>query len=59
MFEDLKWLMELQKVDRKIFQLTGEQRTISSKIEKLNNEVEELSLNKLKSVRKQKEYAEN
>ncbi|MDA3884100.1 MAG: hypothetical protein PF638_00730 [Candidatus Delongbacteria bacterium] len=59
MFEDLKWLIELQKVDSAIFQITGEQRTISSKIEKLNNEVEELSLNKLKSVRKQKEYVED
>ncbi len=59
MFEDLKWLIELQKVDRAIFQLTGEQRTIDGKINALNNEIEELSLNKLKSVRKQKEYIED
>ncbi|MCK5759806.1 MAG: hypothetical protein KAH33_00835 [Candidatus Delongbacteria bacterium] len=59
MFEDLKWLMELQKVDRAIFQLTGEERTINNKIVSLNNEIEELSLNKLKSIRKQKEYFED
>ena len=59
MFEDLKWLMELQKVDRAIFQLTGEERTINNKIVSLSNEIEELSLNKLKSIRKQKEYFED
>ena len=59
MFEDLKWLMELQKVDRAIFQLTGEERTINNKIVSLSNEIEELSLNKLKSIRKQKEYIED
>lgn len=59
MFEDLKWLIELQKIDSAIFKLTGEQRTIDSKINILNNEIEELSLNKLKSVRKQKEFIED
>ncbi|MBN2790503.1 MAG: hypothetical protein JXR69_09975 [Candidatus Delongbacteria bacterium] len=59
MFEDLKWLIELQKVDRAIYQLTGEERTIDSKITRLNSEIEELTLNKLKSVRKQKEYFED
>ena len=59
MFEDLKWLIELQKVDRLIFQLTGEERTINNKVVSLNNEIEELSLNKLKSVRRQKEFVED
>ena len=59
MFEDLKWLIELQKVDHAIFQLTGEERTINSKITSLSNDIEELSLNKLKSVRKQKEFMED
>ena len=59
MFEDLKWLIELQKVDRSIFQLTGEERTINNKIINLSNEIEELSLNKLKSIRKQREYIED
>lgn len=59
MFEDLKWLIELQKIDTSIFQLTSEQRTIESIIVTLNNEIEELSLKKLKLVRKHKEYIED
>lgn len=59
MLEDLKWLIELQKIDTTIFKVTGEQRNLESKIKKLQNEVEEITLNKLKLARKQKESSED
>jgi predicted nucleic acid-binding Zn-ribbon protein len=59
MFEDLKWLVELQKLDNQIYQLTGEERNTNSFISKMKQEIEELSLNKVKHIRKLREHQED
>ena len=45
---DLEWLIKLQKVDTKIFTLTGEERKSETNIKKLKIAVEELLFKKLK-----------
>lgn len=59
MFEDLKWLIELQKVDNEIHQLTSEEKNSESFINRMKHEIEELSLNRVKLIRKQREHNED
>ncbi|HQO10666.1 MAG TPA: hypothetical protein PLK90_10965 [Clostridiales bacterium] len=59
MFEDLKWLIELQKIDNQIYQLTSEERNTENMIERMKHEIEELTLNRVKLIRKQRELSED
>ncbi len=59
MFEDLKWLIELQKIDNQIYQLTSEERNTDSMITRMKHEIEELTLNRVKIIRKQREHIED
>jgi predicted nucleic acid-binding Zn-ribbon protein len=59
MFEDLKWLIELQKVDNQIYQLTSEERNTENMVTRMKHEIEELSLNRVKLIRKQREHQED
>lgn len=59
MFEDLKWLVDLQILDNKIYQLTSEERNIDSSVAQKKHEIEELSLQRIKLIRKQKEHQED
>ncbi|HAQ61996.1 TPA: hypothetical protein DCR49_08390 [Candidatus Delongbacteria bacterium] len=59
MFEDLKWLIELQKIDNQIYQLTSEERNTESMITRMKHEIEELTLNRVKLIRKQREHLED
>ena len=51
MFADLEWLIKLQKLDREIYQITGERRTAESNIRRLEVEIEEVLLTRIKHVR--------
>jgi uncharacterized protein len=59
MFEDLKWLVELQKIDNQIYQLTSEERNIESQIQRMKHEIEEKKLNKVKLIRRQRDLTED
>ncbi|MFO7809967.1 MAG: hypothetical protein R6V47_01170 [Candidatus Delongbacteria bacterium] len=59
MFEDLKWLVDLQKIDNLIYQLTSEERNKDAFIKRKRQEIEELSLNKVKLIRRQREHQED
>jgi len=54
MFEDLKLLIELQKLDNQVYQLTSEERNTDSFIQRMKHEIEELTLNKVKLIREQR-----
>ncbi|MCG2759615.1 MAG: hypothetical protein L6407_00190 [Candidatus Delongbacteria bacterium] len=59
MFEDLKWLVELQKLDSQIYRLTSEERNIENMIQRMKHEIEELAINRVKIIRKQRELQED
>ncbi len=52
MFEDLRWLIKLQKVDREIYRITSEQRNSEKKIDNYNLDIEEAILKKYKTLKK-------
>lgn len=52
---DLEWLIKLQKVDAKIYALTGEERKSEINVTKLEISVEELLFQKLKIINELKE----
>lgn len=58
MFEDLKWLVELQKIDNEIYQLTSEERNTETHISRMKHEIEESAIKKVKLIRKQRELIE-
>jgi len=55
MISDLEWLIKLQKVDTRIFILTGEERKSEANIAKLKIAIEELLFKKLKISNELKE----
>jgi uncharacterized protein len=59
MFEDLKWLVELQKLDNQIYQLTSEERNLEFQIQRMKHEIEEKKLNKVKLIRRQRDLQED
>lgn len=51
MFSDLEWLIKLQLLDYEIYQLTADQRKANNNVKKLTDEIEEISLRKVKQGR--------
>jgi len=58
MFADLEWLIKLQLLDYEIYKLTSDQRKGNSNVKKLGEEVEDISLRKLKQNRELKRTIE-
>ena len=59
MFEDLKWLVDLQKVDNEIYQLTSEERNMDNHISRMKHEIEESAIKRVKLIRRQRELQED
>ncbi|HXK49791.1 MAG TPA: hypothetical protein PKW56_04945 [Clostridiales bacterium] len=59
MFEDLKWLVDLQKIDNEIYQLTSEERNMDSHISRMKHEIEESAIKRVKLIRRQRELQED
>ncbi|MGD9707136.1 MAG: zinc ribbon domain-containing protein, partial [Candidatus Delongbacteria bacterium] len=59
MFEDLKWLVDLQKLDNEIYQLTSEERNMDSHISRMKHEIEEMAIKRVKLIRRQRELQED
>lgn len=58
MFIDLEWLIKLQLLDYEIYQLTADQRKANNNVKKLSDEVEDVSLRKIKQGRELKRTIE-
>lgn len=59
MFEDLKWLVVLQKIDNEIYQLTSEERNMDSHISRMKHEIEESAIKRVKLIRRKRELQED
>ncbi len=59
MFEDLKYLVELQIIDNEIYQLTSEERNMENHISRMKHEIEESAIRRVKLIRRQRELQED